>query len=218
MGRPKDASCESYRLIYDALLNGPKCFEEVCRETGLHRNTVGSRLRYLLEKNLLNRYREGHKVIYEIKKTQPPYYGWEIPWISLMMNREDWRKKWKQIDEEIRVFERQRRWNSLLEQRYKQILQFLELPPNREMLEGFEKAGIDWKNKSLGELLPILYKNLEAPVCPECLQEEKAIIFSIHDSEGGEIICPKCGLILRREPFEVHRPQREQPSPFPPPE
>ena len=66
MGRPKDSSYRSYRLIYDALSNGPKCFEELWRVTRLHRNTVNARRNHLVSVGLVRKRRSGNKVLNEI--------------------------------------------------------------------------------------------------------------------------------------------------------
>jgi len=210
MGRQKDSSCNSYKKIHEALKSGPKCPTELHNLTHLNPNTVASRLKYLAEKDMVTSHREGRKVIYEIKKTRSPYGGWEIPWIDLMMNREDWKKKWKQIDEEIASFRLQREKNSSLLNKYGQFSEFLEIPINKELLEGFEKAGIDWKSKTLIELRNILRKNFRTPICLECLQKYKYPEYSKFYPETGEYICPKCNVVVEKEFFEIPRPARKR--------
>jgi len=216
MGRQKDSSCNSYKKINEALMSGPKCPTEIHNLTRLNPNTVASRLRYLANKGMVTSRREGQRVIYEIKKTESPYFGWEIPWIALMMNREDWKKNLKQIHKKITLYKRQRKWNSLLEERYGQILEFLKEPINKELLEGYEKAGIDLKSKTWGELLPILNQNYETPVCLECLQNYKVPKYSKLDPETGEYICHDCGMVVgRKQDFAVSNPESKTPQRYP---
>ena len=89
MARPKKPATETVKRIYALLVGGPFCFEDICKTTGLHRNTVGSALKYLKDRRMVSKKKKGRNSFYEIIKTQPPYFGWEILWIDLMTTDED---------------------------------------------------------------------------------------------------------------------------------
>lgn len=195
MPRPKGPSPEAVKRIYAVLVKGPKCFEDIWKETGLHRNTVGSTLGYLVQKNMLKRYREGHKKMYEMKKTQPPYYGWEIPWIELMMTKREKEMHYKRVEEEVRKFWFQKELDGRVKQFRTAIYEKLVKPPcNQELIKVLEEIGIKVTPR-------ILLENLKVPFCLECLKKEKKFVKAEFKKETGEFCCPKCGLVLQKESF-----------------
>ncbi|MCD6263098.1 TFIIB-type zinc ribbon-containing protein [Candidatus Bathyarchaeota archaeon] len=173
-------------------------------------------MKYLKSEGMITARREGHKIMYEIVKSEPPFYGWEIPWEVLMMTKKDWEKLWREVDFKIKEYELEKMKRDILKKKYEKILNFISMPEIKNILEVFEKAGIDWRIK-LPQLLPTLIRHLKAPICPECLLKYKTHHHSIFDPETGEFICPNCGLVIEIMPYREHRPAREQPSPFPPP-
>jgi predicted transcriptional regulator len=188
MPRPKGPSPESVKRIYAVLVDGPKCFEDIWKETNLHRNTVASTLNKLVEKGLLQRYRKVHKKMYEVVKTQRPYIGWEIPWIALMMTKKDWQLEWKKVDEEIRRFQEQKKWNNFV-WRYCDWL--INHPNNQGLLKTLEEMGM------LNVPMIKFRENLENPFCLECLRNDKKFVKTIFDRDAGEFVCPTCGVVAK---------------------
>lgn len=74
-----DGIYKSYRLIYSALSNGPKYFEELRKITNLHRNTLSSRLKFLVSEGLVRKVRKSNKVYYEIVHNR------ELEWLYLYL-------------------------------------------------------------------------------------------------------------------------------------
>ncbi len=187
MPRPRRPSTESIKKIYASLLNGPKCFEDLWKETRLHRNTLGSTLKFLLGRGLLIHHRKGHKKVYEIVKTTPPYYGWEIPWIEFMMTKGDWREKWNVVDAEIKRFQMQKKWNNLIKQFFSYLINH---PKNKDLREALKETGM------LDVPISIFKENLSNPFCLECLKGKKKLVKTVLCKETGELVCPSCGTVL----------------------
>lgn len=89
------------RRVYTVLYDEPKSFERIVMESRLSRKTVGKVLTNLVKGKMVKRHKEGAKTIYEIEKTHLRHYGWQIPWIRLMMTGRDWDMKWRGNEFEI---------------------------------------------------------------------------------------------------------------------
>jgi DNA-binding HxlR family transcriptional regulator len=185
MVRSKGSSPKSIKLIYSVLVKEPKCFEDIWKETQLHRNTVGSTLNDLVAKGLLVRFRKGHKVMYEMRKTKPPYGGWEIPWIDLMMTRRDWKRKWKRVDVRIRGEQLQNKW----ERMFYDFVQKVIVDPNSELVKTLVEIGMT------DVPLKLIRENREVPFCLECLRETRRFIRTEFCEDTQEHVCPECGSV-----------------------
>lgn len=211
MGRPKGLTPRSVKRIFAVLVGGPKCFDDIWKETGLHRNTVGFTLEGLEKKDMIVRYRIGHERWAEIKKTQPLYYGWEIygweiPWIGLMMTKDDWERKWERVDEEIARGEGAKAKNA--EREFWNWIDQVLIEPNEKLAKVLEE--INMTNISLR----YFRDNLETPYCLECLRNTRKFIKAKYSKETGEFCCPECGLVVEREYFDK-RPPIIKPEKYP---
>jgi len=194
MPRPRRPSTKSIKLIYDSLAKSPKCFGDIVKETGLHRNTVATTLNFLVEKKMLKRYREkkGHEVMYEIVA------GWETHWIELMMTKEDWKRKWKEVDNEIEDHLKRKRLKNFKTE----LMTFLHeklIEPNRALAKVLRELDMNVP-------IEIFLKHLERPYCMECLKTKKELKRT--SFKDGEYVCTECGIVAETEPFE----KRSSPS------
>lgn len=92
MPRPKNSSPKSYELIFNALIDGPRCYSEIIENTNLHRNTVSSRLAFLVEENLLVKHRNGRKMMYEIPLCFKEDNAWLDKWAEYLSRKDFWEK------------------------------------------------------------------------------------------------------------------------------
>lgn len=198
MPRPKGSATKSVKLIYSVLTNEPKCFEDVVNETKLHRNTVASTLNDLVRRGLLRRYRKGHKTMYAIEKTKPPYIGWEIPWIELMTTKKQEDLHYKEAENRARTFLKTYWKAREMDERVRQFLlaaqeKLVSHPANQKLIEVFEKH-------KMKVTLRILKDNLKKPFCLECSIKEMTPVRSEFKLGAGAFCCPNCGLELQKVP------------------
>jgi predicted transcriptional regulator len=191
MVRPRDSSYQSYSLILDALVDGPRSFEELWKLTKLHRNTVSSRLKHLVSKGLVTKTREKHRVQYALVE-------------PMDMN------KWNELSWQIMKEMRKRKFLKLIrESMYTEIILGLgkleNLPENQdllksqELLEGFP----EWEELSPEDFYLMLKLNnglTEKEICPECFR-----IGIVEDHLITEIACPECGFVIEDEPISLKR-------------
>jgi len=188
MPRPRDSSTRSYELIWLVLIEGSKTWSELLEKTGLHRDTLSRRLKYLEGKDMIERVRNGRTVIYSIVKSEPPYMGWEIPWICIMMTQEDWDRKYDMLDSYIPVG-----FNARATMRRK-VNEILNHPMNVELHKLLEEK------EMLGEfIVGDMIENIRDPHCIECLERYSKLIKTKFDPIKDERCCPNCGLIIEIE-------------------
>ena len=204
MPRPYGPSPESIRRIYDVLLKGPKSFENIWKETKLHRNTVGYTLGVLVKRRFLNRKMEGHRAIYTMEKPEPISIGWDIPWIDLMTTKEEkdthFRIVEQKVEQDVRKFQFQLELEKRIELRNDKIhKRLVNHPQNRKLVEVAQKVGLVITPR-------ILLKNLTTPYCLKCAKEKKRLDDPIFDNDSKELICSNCGLILGKEDFVLAPP------------
>lgn len=202
MPRPKGVSPKSVKRIYSALIRGPLHFDEISTRAKLHRNTVGTALKELTKRGLVQRFREGHRTMYEIEKTKQD--GWQIPWIAMMSTKKERELNYRHGDQEIEAFWRKRK----LEQNARDFSVKLEgivtHPDNQALIEAANEVKILITYK-------MLLENLKTPYCPECVKREKQFYHSIFNKESEEYVCPNCNLIVRqREPLITTAPANEE--------
>jgi DNA-binding transcriptional ArsR family regulator len=194
--RPKNASYKSYRRIYDALYDGPRYFEDLRKATRLHRNTLATRLKFLVKEGLVSKRRAKNRTFYEISKQNV----WR--WL-----RYTWKPNPKEISQakaQIKEFAKNelKRREIFLEELIKPVQDFhskldklAKLPESQEILEIIPQRsempicklwGILVLNKFLVEC------NLERLVCPNCYSFDVA-------EEGYENVCRKCGFVIGDE-------------------
>jgi len=211
-GRPSGSAYRSHRLIYDALISGPKYFQELHQITRLHRNTLANRLTFLVSRGLIQRARKGRRVYYQIVEPFRDEEGrirdegrnWST--ILLKWGREERRALVKQLKSMLW----QRMGNEQqLNEAYQSIAdnesgfdRLLSLPESSEILNLLE----NWRAEPIPKLWLILalnkcIVNLNSvkSICPECHH-----FGTIADSENQEVICPSCGLVIGDEVISQH--------------
>lgn len=196
MPRPRKPANESIRRIYDCLISKSKCYGEIVDETELHGNTVGSTLNFLVKKELVKRMKKGHKTMYELLKTEPPHIGWKIPWIVLTMAPDDWRKKWKDVNAELKKSQDEMKAKRFEEKLGKFLYQQLIIF-NPELTKLLDELGMD--DVPLRRLL----EHRERPYCLDCLKESRR--WNRTRRIGAEYVCEKCGIATSAELFEEYQ-------------
>jgi hypothetical protein len=183
------------RRVYAVLYEEPKSFERIVIESRLSRKTVGKVLTNLVKGKMVRRHKEGTKTIYEIEKTLSPYYGWQIPWIRLMMTRGDWDMKWKRGVSEINSHGK---IPDIYRKRLKDVLYDEFIHSNTKLVEILEELGI------AGTPLIRFLEDLERPYCLECLGEGRGWVRT--GLSNREYTCPCCALVVEqvrvREDFQ----------------
>lgn len=213
MPRPKKPSTGTVKRIYSVLCGKPKCFEDIVKDSGLHRNTVGSVLEMLVKERMLLRHKEGRKTIYEIDKSDSTLRVWQIPWIASMMTEDDWEKKWRRVEKELKTHSAEDMLKDWINHQKELMVDFILSPQNREIIKTLENAGIDLNAKSIKELWRIIQAARTTPICPDCLKN-KDVVFCIQTADvAGEIVCPKCGLTLEALPVDEPLAHRRQKKP-----
>ena len=191
MTRPKKPATDTVKRIYALLIGGSFCFEDICKKTGLHRNTVASTLKYLKDRKMVSKEKKGRNRFYEIIKTQPPYFGWEISWIDLMTTDEDIQAIIEREEKKIeKAVLRRRTEENVLEFKKKIYHKLIEPEENQEFIKVLEKI-------EYPITLRLLLNNLQKPFCLNCLSTEKIFCRLILTSKN-ELACPKCGFSLQK--------------------
>gem|GEM_PF-5595086 len=215
MGRPKHSSPKTYRCIFYRLLKGPLCLKD-WKSTGLKsRSTVHKALKYLESRGLVKRERVGRSKPYRLVTVadklaeMPPISdlpsNWPTPdwpimseWLPLLTTKREWEKITREPPKEIRD------WAKRI---LKQIRPSIELmgrygtisseDEDRKIIDQLYKAK---PNQSLRELLTNWSRYKDGLICPECLDKGE-LVLAREDHETGEMICPRCGLVIDREPW-----------------
>jgi predicted transcriptional regulator len=179
MPRPKNSSFRSYALILDTLIEGnPKCFEDIVKLTGLHRNTVGSRLKHLVSEDLVMKRRESHKILYSVVY---PFAFEKWSKLSWRIFKELRKRKYKKLFKEIK------NWQPFPEliklERLSISKELLELKPELSELPVDKFQLILEFNRDLGNKI----------ICPDCFQR------TIEVKETKEVVCPISGIVIDDE-------------------
>jgi DNA-binding HxlR family transcriptional regulator len=205
MPRPKNASYKSYKLIYEALHNGPKYFKEIEDITGLHRNTLAARLRFLVSEGLIRKRKERNRVYNEIIEPLRDREGKlrieGLKWFKHLVKTEEIRHKKRELKALLRdEIEDRRQLNKVyrfIEDFHESFDELLNFPESKEILdiiENWQEAQIDKLWWILNLNMVIILLNSQKQICPECLHFE-----TITDSETNEIICKECGFVVADE-------------------
>jgi hypothetical protein len=192
MVRPRDSSYHSYSLISDVLADGPpRCFEELWRLTRLHRNTLSSRLKYLVSEGLVMKTREKHRVQYALVEPIDMMRWTEISW---RIWREIGKRKYLKVIREWRNTETVPGLKKL-----ENLPENQDLLDSQELFEGFP----EWKDLSPEQYYSMLKINndlTEKAICPECFH-----IGTVEDHSTYEIICPICGTVITDQSVSLQR-------------
>lgn len=193
MPRPRNSSYKSYNVIYNALMNGPKYFQELKDAAGLHRNTVASRLKFLESQGLVRKERRGNRVYYDIIKDQK--------WQRYLINKKeirDFKRNIKQLArEQLRNTKIMAEIAQKISQFHEELDKLIEHQENQEILELIP----NWQEASTLKIHIVLYLNMyivflnsNRQICTRCLH-----FGTITDHESNEIVCPKCGFVIEDE-------------------
>jgi ribosomal protein S27AE len=202
MPRPKNASYGSHRAIHDALIRGPKCFQDLVNATGLHRNTVADRLRFLVSEGLVQKAKMGHKVFYSVIEPMNDERGrvrleglrWWMYLVNPAIERQQRRLLRKALSEQI---EDRRQFDKI----YAQVIHFHEnfdelvnRQESQEILDHIQ----NWQELPIDRLFLVLdfnkvlsYLSSTKQICPQCYHYG-----TITDYETNETSCGRCGYVI----------------------
>jgi predicted transcriptional regulator len=182
------------RRIYSALVKKPRSLEELVELTGFDKATLGSALRFLKEKGMIVSYNFTNRLTFRMVRTQPLRYGWNLPWLDLMMSADDWKTPWKNLfhanAEEAEAEEKPKT-------KFRKMLKDLLVDPNLDLIEVLEEL-------EMTEVpLEVFKLHNQEPYCLECLKKERRFVRMILCEKSEEHCCPNCGVV--RETLLVKR-------------
>ena len=192
MSSVEKPSPATVRRIYSALVKKPRSLEALVNATGVEETALRSALRFLKEKGMIVSFNFGSGERFRMVRTQPLRYGWNLPWLDLMMSKEDWKAPWKNLvrmDAEENEPEKSSGFLKLLKD--------LLVDPNLDLIEVLEEMGM---NKVPLETFKL---HNQEPYCLECLKNERRFVRMILCEKSEEHCCPNCGVV--RETLLVKR-------------
>jgi len=173
------------RRIYYALVRKPRSFEDLVNITGVDETTLGSALAFLKDKGMIVSYNFTNCVTFRMVRTQPLRYGWNFPWLDLMMSEEDWKTPWKHVVYREVADDAEDK----LDKRFMKLLKDLLVDPNLDLIEVLEEL------KMTEVPLETLKLHNQEPYCLECLKKEKRFVRMILCEQSEEHCCPNCGVV-----------------------
>jgi hypothetical protein len=180
------------RRVYFALVRKPRSFEDLVKITGVNETALASALDFLKDKGMIVSFNFGSGERFRMVRTQPLKYGWNFPWLDLMMSEEDWKTPWKHVCEEVADGAEDK-----LGKRFVKLLKDLLVDPNLDLIEVLEELEMD------GVPLEAFKLHNQEPYCLECLKKEKRFVRMVLCEQSEEHCCPKCGVV--RETLLVKR-------------
>jgi hypothetical protein len=103
--------------------------------TGVDEATLNAALEFLKDNGMIVSYNFTTKCeIFRMVRTLPLRYGWNFPWLDLMMSVEDWKIPWKQVYEEVAHCAENK-----LNKRFMRLLKDLLVDPNLDLIEVLEE-------------------------------------------------------------------------------
>jgi hypothetical protein len=190
MSSLKKPSPATIRRIYYALVRKPRSFEDLVNITGITETALGSALDFLKKKGMIVSYNFGH-LTFRMVRTQPLRYGWNFPWLDLMMSEDDWKTPWKHA-----VYGEPEEDNKL-DKRFVKLLKDLLVDPSLDLIEVLEEL------EMTKVPLEALKLHNQEPYCLECLKKEKRFVRMILCEQSEEHCCPNCGVV--RETLLIKR-------------
>jgi len=181
------------RHIYFALVRKPCSLKNLVKITGVDEATLSAALDFLKDEGMIVSYNFTTKcVMFRMVRTLPLRYGWNFPWLDLMMNVEDWKIPWKHVYEEVADCAENR-----LNKRFNRLLKDLLVYPNLDLIEVLEEL-------EMTEVPMEVFKlHNQEPYCLECLKKENRFVRMILCEQSEEHCCPNCGVV--RETLLVKR-------------
>ena len=180
------------RRIYSALVKKPRSLEALVNATGVEETALRSALRFLKERGMIVSFNFGSGERFRMVRTQPLRYGWNLPWLDLMMSKEDWKAPWKNLvrmDAEENEPEKSSGFLKLLKD--------LLVDPNLDLIEVLEELRMNEVPLETFKL------HNQEPYCLECLKNERRFVRMILCEKSEEHCCPNCGVV--RETLLVKR-------------
>lgn len=173
------------RRVYFALVRKPRSFEELVNITGADEAALGAALDFLKDKGMIVSYNFTTKcVIFRMVRTLPLKYGWNFPWLDLMMNAEDWKTPWKHVYGETTGDAEDKLGKKLVK-----LLRDLLVDPNLDLIEVLEEL------EMTDVPLETFKLHNQEPYCLECLKKEKKFVRMILCEKSEEHCCPNCGIV-----------------------
>jgi hypothetical protein len=172
------------RRIYFALVQKPRSFEELVNAAGVDEAVVGKALDFLKAKGMIVNYNFYNSAKFRMVRTQPLRYGWNFPWLDLMMSEEDWKTPWKQVHGEAVVGA-----EAKFGKRFVKLLNDLLIDPNLDLIEVLEELDMD------DVPLETFKLHNQEPYCLECLKKDKKFVRMILCEKSEEHCCPNCGIV-----------------------
>ncbi|TRO48757.1 ArsR family transcriptional regulator, partial [Candidatus Bathyarchaeota archaeon] len=167
------------RRIYFALVRKPCSIENLVNATGVDETTLSATLDFLKDKGMIVSYKVTTKCsMYRMVRTLPLKYGWNFPWLDLMMSEENWNTPWKRILKEAEEIE------DKLDKKFVKLLKDLLFDPNLDLIEVLEEL------KMSDVPLEIFKFHNQEPYCLECLKKEKRFVRMILCEKSEEHCCP----------------------------
>ena len=172
------------RRLYFALVRKPCSSEGLVNVTGVDEATLNDALDFLKEKGMIVTYNFTTKcVMFRMVRTLPLRYGWNFPWLDLMMSTEDWKTPWKHVYSEAADVEK------VLGKRLVKLLRDLLVDPNLDLIEVLEEL-------RMGEVPLETFKlHNQEPYCLECLKREIKFVRMVLCEKSEEHCCPNCGIV-----------------------
>jgi biotin operon repressor len=193
MSNLKKPSPSTIKRIYSALVTKPRSLAELADVTGIDEAALVSALRFLKEKGMVVSFNFGSGERFRMVRTQPLRYGWNLPWLDLMMSADDWKTPWKNVVNRMEEDEAEGKRNS----RFRKLLRDLLVDPNLDLIEVLEEL-------EMTEVpLEVFKLHNQEPYCLECLKKEKRFVRMILCEKSEEHCCPNCGVV--RETLLVKR-------------
>jgi len=184
-------SPDTIRRIYYALVRKPRSFENLVEITGVEETALDSALDFLKKKGMIVSYNFASHLTFRMVRTQPLRYGWNLPWLDLMISEDDWKTPWKQA-----VY-RKAEEDDKLDKRFVKLLKDLLVDPNLDLIEVLEEL-------EMTEVpMETLKLHNQEPYCLECLRKERRFVRMILCEKSEEHCCPNCGVV--RETLLVKR-------------
>jgi DNA-binding transcriptional ArsR family regulator len=187
-------SSVTIRRIYSALVTKPRSLEELVEIIDVDEAALVLALRFLKKKGMIICFNFGSGERFRMVRTQPLRYGWNLPWLDLMMSDDDWKTQWKNL---VHAKAEEDESEGKLNARFRKLLKDLLIDPNLDLIEVLEEL-------EMAEVpLEVFKLHNQEPYCLECLKKERRFVRMILCEKSEEHCCPNCGVV--RETLLVKR-------------
>lgn len=180
--------------IYSALVTKPRSLEDLSHIASVDEVALVSALRFLKAKGMIVSYSFTNHEKFRMVRTQPPRYGWNLPWLDLMLSEEDWKAPWKNI---VHTKAEKDEGRDESNKKFRKLLKEVLIDPNLDLIEALEQLEMTEVPLKVFEL------HNQEPYCLECLKNERRFVRMILCKQSEEHCCPNCGVV--RETLLVKR-------------